>query len=118
MCGAKLARERYASRVTIFDAIGLLGVLHLLAGYLLLQAQKISASAWTYSLIILLGSAAILGSLYADWNLAAASIEIAWVCISVGGLVRSVRNGRAAQPQNDHRSNINTSKATATFATA
>lgn len=87
------------SEIGFFDVVGLFGVLCLLAGYLLLQANRIDASSWAYSLINLLGSASILLSLYVDWNLAAASIEIAWCAISLGGLAKSVRKPVSPQPQ-------------------
>ncbi len=75
-------------QVHVFDLIGLTGVTIILLAYFLLQAQKIEAVNWRYSMLNLIGAALITISLIVDFNLSALVIELAWMAISIYGLVR------------------------------
>ena len=83
------------------DLVGGLGALILLATYLLLQLNRMSAKSMTYSQLTGLGSALILISLSFDFNLSAFLIESSWFVIScIGGLVtlkQRVRNRKSVQ---------------------
>ena len=72
----------------IHDLIGNLGVLLILASYLLVQLRRLDATGLAYVVANGLGAAFILYSLIYDFNLSAFIIEIAWILISLVGLVR------------------------------
>ena len=72
----------------IHDFIGNVGVLLILASYLLVQLRKMDATALPYAVYNGVGAALILYSLIYDFNLSAFVIEIVWILISVIGLVR------------------------------
>lgn len=73
------------------NLLGILGVILILIAYTLLQVGKMSAASVSYSLLNALGAALILISLYFYWNLASGVIEIAWLIISVYGLLMAIR---------------------------
>ena len=70
------------------NSIGIIGVTLVLAVYLLLQLNRLSQSSLVFSLVNLIGSVMILVSLCYHWNLASFIIEIAWLMISLFGVVR------------------------------
>ena len=70
------------------DFIGNLGVLCILAMYLLVQLEKIDPQSLIYSSINGLGAALILFTLFFDFNLSAFVIEAAWLLISIIGIGR------------------------------
>ena len=72
----------------IHDLVGNLGVLLILASYLFVQLRKLDATGLAYVVANGLGAAFILYSLIYDFNLSAFIIEIAWILISLVGLVR------------------------------
>ena len=78
----------------IHDFIGNVGVAMILASYLLIQLRKMDAMALPYVVFNGLGAALILYSLVYDFNLSAVIIEIAWIIISLVGLVRIAREKR------------------------
>ncbi|HEX7325323.1 MAG TPA: hypothetical protein VF292_08230 [Rhodanobacteraceae bacterium] len=67
--------------------VGLLGMLVTLIAYFLLQARKLNGNGLTYQLLNALGSAAIIVSLVYAFNLPAMILEIAWLAISIYGIV-------------------------------
>ena len=82
--------------VSLFDAIGIVGVVLTLLGYLLLQAERLESRSRAYSALNLFGSLAILLLLAVDFNLSAALMEGCWALISLYGLVKAVRAMRRA----------------------
>ena len=72
------------------DFIGCLGAIIVLLAYILLQARKIEAENLVYSLLNLGGAFMILISLFYAWNLAAVAMEIAWILISLFGLLKAI----------------------------
>ena len=70
----------------LHDLFGNIGVLFILATYLLLQLQKLEATGLLYSLMNATGAALVLYSLYYDFNLSAFLIESAWLVISLFGI--------------------------------
>ncbi|MFK8049856.1 MAG: hypothetical protein AB8B81_15625 [Halioglobus sp.] len=75
-----------------YDAVGNLGVILILAAYLLLQTKKLCAEDVSYSLMNGLGAALVLVSLYYEFNLSAFIIEVFWLLISIYGVVKSLRD--------------------------
>ena len=72
----------------LHDLIGNLGVLCILATYLLLQLERIVATSVLYSVLNALGSGMIVYSLMFEFNLSAFIVELAWLFISLFGLTR------------------------------
>lgn len=70
------------------DTVGITGVILLLIAYYLLSTNKMSPHSLTYQLLNLVGAAFILFSLFFHWNTASVLIEIAWITISLIGIVR------------------------------
>ncbi|MCH9770474.1 MAG: hypothetical protein K0U12_06305 [Gammaproteobacteria bacterium] len=76
------------------NVIGIVGVVLVLLAYCLLQLGRMSQFSVSYSLINLIGSVLLLISLFVHWNLASVVIEIAWLIISIYGLVKSLHGRR------------------------
>ena len=70
------------------DFVGNLGVLIILACYLLVQIERMSVLNPGYSILNAAGAVLILVSLLQNFNLSSFVIEIAWLVISVLGLMR------------------------------
>ena len=75
----------------LHNAVGILGVLLILAAYFLLQAGRFSRDVLWYSAMNGLGSAFILCSLWFEFNLPSALVEGAWLVVSLYGVVRWYR---------------------------
>ena len=73
--------------VAWYDIVGFLGVLLVLAAYLLLQLERLGADTLEYSLMNGFGAGFILVSLAKDFNFSAFAIESAWLAISIWGVV-------------------------------
>ena len=80
---------------TWHDVLGSIGVAIVLAAYFLLQLERVSATRPLYLIANGLGALLILVSLVNEFNLPAFLIEIAWLLISVYGLIRCLRRGRS-----------------------
>ncbi|MCH9027874.1 MAG: hypothetical protein IIA05_12310 [Proteobacteria bacterium] len=85
------------------DLLGIIGVVLILATYMLLQLEKLSAKSFIYSATNGLGASLILVSLIYEFNLSAFIIEAFWLLISVYGMVRyfSRNRSRLAAKQNN-----------------
>ena len=70
----------------IYDTVGITGDIFIIGAYFLLQLGKVSAKNLLYLLLNLFGALFIIFSLIFEWNLAAFTIETAWVLISIYGL--------------------------------
>lgn len=70
------------------NLVGILGVIMVLCAYLWLQLERIEPLGFSYSFLNGLGSGLILVSLLYDFNLPAFLVELAWVFISVIGILR------------------------------
>ena len=82
-----------------YDVVGSGGVAMILAAYFLLQTERWSGQSVGYSLVNLLGSLMITVSLIYDFNLSSFIIEMAWIAISIYGIVRARRApGAQARP--------------------
>ena len=76
--------------ITLYDVLGISGVVIILIAYLLLQIEKLSIQDWRYSASNALGAILILVSLFFSFNLASFIIEIAWLLISIFGLFKAL----------------------------
>lgn len=74
--------------------VGLVGTLLVLLAFFLLQADKLRGNGPIYQSMNAIGAAAIIVSLFYEFNLAAMLLEIAWLAISLYGLVRGARMSR------------------------
>lgn len=76
-----------------YDFVGTLGVTLILVAYFLLQTERLSGQSVGYSVVNLVGSLLITVSLVYDFNLSSFVIEVAWIAISLYGIVRARRGG-------------------------
>ena len=77
------------------DLLGIIGVVLILATYMLLQLEKLSSTSFIYSATNGLGASLILVSLIYDFNLSAFIIETFWLLISTYGIVRHLSRNRS-----------------------
>ncbi|HMM58313.1 MAG TPA: hypothetical protein PKD77_12100 [Rudaea sp.] len=73
------------------DAVGLLGVVLILLAYYLLQSGRMRGNALPHQLLNAIGAILILVSLLYEFNLSAFLMELAWLLLSIYGIVRSRR---------------------------
>jgi hypothetical protein len=73
------------------DVIGIVGVIMILIAYYFLSVGKWISDSMLYQVLNFVGAWLILFSLYFHWNFSSVVIEIAWIIISVMGMVRVVR---------------------------
>ncbi|HJU07611.1 MAG TPA: hypothetical protein VJ727_03935 [Rhodanobacteraceae bacterium] len=81
---------------------GIVGTLLVLLAFFLLQARKLHGNGPVYQLLNAIGAAAIIVSLFYQFNLASMILEIAWLLISLYGIAVGIRHRRAAS--DDHGS--------------
>ena len=74
-----------------YDVVGTIGVVMILIAYFLLQTERLSGQSVGYSVVNLVGSLMIAVSLLYAFNLSSFIIEIAWIAISIYGIVRARR---------------------------
>jgi hypothetical protein len=79
------------SAVDFADVIGILGVVMILIAYYFLSVGKWISDSMLYQVLNFAGAWLILFSLYFHWNLSSVVIEIAWIIISIMGMIRVVR---------------------------
>ncbi|MEO1289118.1 MAG: hypothetical protein AAFV93_15245 [Chloroflexota bacterium] len=72
----------------IYNIIGTIGVALILITYFLLQTNRIQSDELSYSILNFLGSGLILISLFYEFNLPSFIVEVAWVLISLMGIIR------------------------------
>ncbi len=74
--------------MSLYNIIGVSGVLLVLLAFLLLQIGRLSAEKSAYSWLNLAGAVAIMYSLFFDFNLPSFLMEVSWLTISIIGLWR------------------------------
>lgn len=79
-----------------YDWVGIAGTLMILGAFFLLQAGRISGTGLTYQLLNLFGAGGVLVSLMGQFNISVFVLEIAWMAISVFGIVRTLRRRQEA----------------------
>ena len=75
-----------------YDWVGIIGTLMVLGAFFLLQAGKVSGTGLVYQSLNLFGAGGVLVSLLGQFNVSVFVLEIAWMAISVYGIVRTVRS--------------------------
>lgn len=75
----------------IADPIGIFGVILLLLAYFALSTGKLSSNSMLYQILNFLAAWLILFSLFFHWNTPSVLIEIAWIFISMLGMIRIYR---------------------------
>jgi multidrug transporter EmrE-like cation transporter len=73
------------------DFVGNIGVVILVATFLMLQLNKLPSDGLAYSLLNAIGASLIVVSLLFDFNLSALLMEVFWVLISFVGIYRYFR---------------------------
>ena len=73
----------------LIDAVGIIGVGLIVIAYFLLQKNSIAHTSGVYLILNGVGASLILFTLFFDWNLSAAIIEVFWILISIFGYLRS-----------------------------
>ena len=71
-----------------YQAIGVIGFLLYMLAYFLLQIGKVEGSGIIYTLMNLSAAILVLISLIHEFNLASVLIQVAWILISIIGLIR------------------------------
>lgn len=91
--------------IAVNDIVGIVGVSMVLGGYFFLQIGWLSQHNLWYSIINGLGAILILYSLWFNFNLPSVIIELAWLTISIIGLVHTLatRTGRTDGNSTDER---------------
>ncbi len=79
-----------------YDWAGLIGVTLILFAYFLLQAGRLRGDALTHQLLNAAGAVLVLVSLLYAFNLSAFLMELAWLAVSIYGIVRARRARRRA----------------------
>ncbi len=74
--------------MTMHGLVGIVGVALYITAYGLLQAGVLRGASYSYAAMNLVGASLVLVSLAHTWNLASALIQIAWILISLAGIVR------------------------------
>jgi hypothetical protein len=80
-----------------YDFAGNIGVVLMVLGYLLLQAEKVRSSDLSYSLMNGVGALLVVISLLYRFNLSAFLFESFWFLVSVYGLIKFFGRQRAAK---------------------
>lgn len=80
-----------------YDLVGNIGVVLMVLGYLLLQAEKIRSSDLSYSLMNGVGALLVLISLIYRFNVSAFLVELFWLLISIYGLIKFAARPRAKE---------------------
>ncbi|MEM6666917.1 MAG: cyclic nucleotide-binding domain-containing protein [Pseudomonadota bacterium] len=71
-----------------FQLIGFVGVAFYLGGYAALQTGVLRGDGYAYAVVNGVGAACVLTGLMESFNLSSAIIQIAWIALSVFGIVR------------------------------
>lgn len=74
-----------------YDWVGLVGTATILLGFFLLQAGRLAGTGLIYQLINLLGAGGVLVSLLGTFNPSVFVLELAWMAVSLYGIVRSFK---------------------------
>ena len=81
-----------------YDWAGIAGTLMVLGAFFLLQAGRVSGTSLAYQLLNLFGAGGVLVSLWGKFNLSVFVLELAWMIVSLYGIVRSLRMRMARPP--------------------
>lgn len=80
-----------------YDWAGYLGVALVLLAFLLLQSSRLQGNGLTYQLMNIAGAIGVMLSLlFGNFNASAFLMQLAWLVISIYGIVRGIRVRREA----------------------
>ena len=79
----------------LHDFLGTIGVVLIVAMYVMLQLERIDPNRPAFSIFNAIGAAFILVSIYFEFNLSAALMEGVWLLVSLYGLWRALRPAKA-----------------------
>lgn len=85
--------------ISLYDAIGLIGVGLSLYAYARLQWQRDYAKHIGYSAHNLIGALCMLITLSKDWNLSSFTVNAIWACLSVYGVYRCLKYRWRSRPK-------------------
>jgi CRP-like cAMP-binding protein len=71
-----------------YQIAGYGGVAFYLGSYGLLQLGLLKGSSYTYAALNLMAAALVLVSLFRDWNMFSAIVQISWITLSIAGIAR------------------------------
>ena len=71
----------------IYTAAGLAGFATYVVGYGLVQMDKLDGNDSVYSVVNIVAAALVLVSLYRDFNLASALIQVTWISLGLIGML-------------------------------
>lgn len=83
------------------DFVGNVGVLLILATYLLLQMRRLAATGLLYSVVNGFGALLVLVSLTQEFNLSAFAMELVWLLISIYGIGEWQKRRREARMESE-----------------
>ncbi|MEM7258591.1 MAG: cyclic nucleotide-binding protein [Pseudomonadota bacterium] len=92
--------DQYAHAVDaipLHDALGLLGVVFYIGSYAALQLGRLDGNSLSYAILNGIAASLVLVSLFKDFNLASALIQIVWINVSIVGIYRHFKR-RSTQP--------------------
>lgn len=75
-----------------YDIIGIAGFIFYMLSYALLQLGRISGNGICYIVMNMCAATLVLITLFQQFNLASLLIQLAWILISIVGLIRLWRN--------------------------
>ena len=81
----------------IYNTVGTIGVAVILITYFLLQTERLKANQLEYSVMNFIGSSMILASLFYEFNFPSFVVEVAWVVISLMGIIRHFIQRRGSE---------------------
>ena len=84
--------------VVISDLVGMIGVSFVLLAFTLLNMNKLTPLSMVYQVMNLTGAIFLLFSLCFHWNISSVVIEIAWMAISIVGIVRILKPKGVKKP--------------------
>ena len=74
--------------ITVYEIIGLIGLVIEASGFFMLQKRLVRESSWIYLLSIFFGTGMIVYSLMYSWNLPSAIWNITWNIYSLYSIIK------------------------------
>lgn len=79
----------------IYDFIGNIGVVCLIAAFVLIQSGRVKSEDFLYPFMNLIGGSCVIVSLFSEFNLSTLLINSFWVLISLWGLITNYLSAQA-----------------------
>mgnify|MGYP007063690839 CR=1 FL=1 len=75
---------------SLHNYVGILGVILVLYAYFAMQIGRMNHDSFLFSILNFVGSCLVLFSLYFSVNIASVVIEVAWLLISLIGIIKAI----------------------------